>query len=105
MSKGFDPTKPVVRSRHPFEGASRKPPTNKHRPAIWECMLGTVYAQNDAGEVKYFDYRWDEARAFAGVAPDRDPRVAKAATAGGQWKYCRLPDSLRRSQPALWVTE
>ena len=84
-------------------------PTRKHRAAIWECMLGTVYAMNDAGEVRYFDYKWDEAVAFAGVTPERDPRTAKPT--------CPHPDDLfagvvvgikrdhtiRATQPALWV--
>lgn len=49
-------------------------PTKQHRPAIWECMLGTVYAFNGK-EVKYFDYDWEGARAFAGVQNHKDPRV------------------------------
>jgi len=88
---------------HPFEGATRRPPTLKHRPAIWECMLGTVYAQNDAGEVQYFDYRWDDARAFAGVTPERDPRVAKANSASNGWSVWALPHLLNRRQTALWL--
>lgn len=53
-------------------------PTQKHRPAIWENMLGTVYARNAAGEVRYFDYKWNDARAFAGVDVEgADPRVWK----------------------------
>lgn len=94
-----------MRATHPFHGATRRPPTLKHRPAIWECMLGTVYAQNDAGEVQYFDYRWDDAKAFAGVTPDRDPRVARASQATNAWRYCRLPELLGRRQPALWITK
>lgn len=54
----------------------RKPPTLKHRPAIWENLLGTVMAKNDAGEVRYFDYDREAAAEFAGVSPDRDPRIA-----------------------------
>lgn len=53
-------------------------PTLKHRPAIWENMLGTVYAMNDDGEVRYFDYRHDEARAFAGI-PNGDHAAARNA--------------------------
>jgi hypothetical protein len=58
--------------------AAKKPPTSRHRTAVWECLLGTVYARNDAGEVKYFDYDYPAAMAFAGVTPERMPRVAKA---------------------------
>lgn len=92
-----------VQQHRPFDGATRRPPTNKHRPAIWECMLGTVYAMDDQGEVRYFDYRWDEARAFAGVSPDRDPRVAKASSASNGWAIWRLPHLLNRRQTALWL--
>lgn len=58
--------------------ATKLPPTRRHRPAIWENMLGTVYAMNAAGETRYFDYDHDGARAFAGVdEPDADPRIAR----------------------------
>lgn len=30
----------------PFEGARKARPTQAHRPALWEAMLGTVYAMN-----------------------------------------------------------
>lgn len=54
----------------------RMKPTEAHRPAIWENMLGTVYARNAAGEVRYCDYRYEEAFAFAGVrAEGADLRV------------------------------
>lgn len=61
---------------HPFAGARKMKPTQKHRMAIWECMLGTVYARNAEHDVKYFDYDWDAAREWAGVdAEGTDPRV------------------------------
>lgn len=53
-------------------------PTKQHRPAVWEAILGTVYAQNDEGKVRYFDYDWEAALRFAGVSEDRDPRVYRA---------------------------
>jgi len=56
---------------------SRKPPTRGHRPALWECMLGTVYALNEAGECKYFDYDHTAAAAFAGVTLTADNRLHK----------------------------
>jgi hypothetical protein len=62
---------------HPFHGAVRKPQTKKHRPAIWECMLGTVYARSPQGQIRYFDYDWDGARAFAEVPTEGDLRLAK----------------------------
>ena len=52
-------------------------PTKKHRPAIWENLLGTVMAMNDLGETHYFDYDWDAAKAHAGVDGDSDPRLFK----------------------------
>ena len=88
---------------HPFQGATQRPPTAKHRPAIWECMLGTVYAMDDQGEVRYFDYRWDDARQFDGFRPDRDPRVAKAASHRAGWARWALPRLMSRRQNALWL--
>lgn len=52
-------------------------PTQKHQPVIWEGILGTVYAASPAGEVRYFDYKWDDARAFAGIGPDSDLRIGR----------------------------
>jgi hypothetical protein len=67
---------------HPFAGGKPGKPTKAHRKAIWESMLGAVYAQNDEGEIKYFDYDWAGARAFAGVEEQgRDPRIFKNKTA------------------------
>jgi len=59
------------------EGRKMKP-TKKHRPALWECMLGTLYAMNDDKNVEYFDYDWDSAREYAGVTEDRDVRFWRA---------------------------
>ena len=66
-------TKPV----HPFKGGRKAVPTLKHRPVIWECMLGTVYAASPSGEVKYFDYDWDGAREWAAITEDSDLRLAR----------------------------
>lgn len=52
---------------NPLRLGRKAKPTRKHRPAIWECMLGTVYAMNDAGVVRYCDYRYDEALQWAGI--------------------------------------
>lgn len=60
---------------NPLKLGRKAKPTKQHRPAVWECMLGTVYAFNGT-EVRYFDYRWDEAVAFAG--PLLDPRTWRA---------------------------
>jgi hypothetical protein len=54
-----------------FRGSARKMrPTMQHRAALWENMLGTVYAANADGEVKYFDYDYAEALAWVGAADD-----------------------------------
>ena len=58
--------------------AFKAAPTKKHVPAIWECMLGTVYAMNTAGEARYFDYDYDAAKQWAGVdQPGVDLRLAR----------------------------
>lgn len=93
-------------NKNPLTLGRKAKPTIKHRPAIWECMLGTVYAMNDAGEIRYFDYKWDEAVAFAGVTPERDPRTAKL----GRRPYSNMvvgrnrDHSIRSTQIVLWVT-
>ena len=71
-------------------------PTQSHRPAVWECMLGTLHAMNDEGERRYFDYKWDEAFAFAGYTEGRDPRVWKAQRNMGL-------DGPSRGQLVLWL--
>jgi len=88
------------RQTHPFAGARKMRPTQKHRPAIWECMLGTVYARNAAGEVRYFDYKWDDARAFAGVDLEgADPRLHR-----NPWACNAGNDTyIRKGQRVLWV--
>lgn len=87
-----------TRPTHPFHGARKMKPTQRHRAAIWENMLGTVYAANDAGEVKYFDFDWDAARAYAEVdAEGADPRVARCPNAHGG------VDRPRKGQLVLYV--
>lgn len=69
----------TTRAQYPLSLGRKMQPTTKHRPAIWEMLLGTVEAMNDAGEVRYFDYDYDAAVAFAGVEEEgRDPRLARA---------------------------
>lgn len=63
--------------------AVKKVPTKAHRPAIWENMLGTVYAMNKAREVQYFDYDYAEAVAFVGNV--EDVRVHRI-TPSTRWK-------------------
>lgn len=83
--------------------ARRMPPTQKHRPAVWEMMLGTVYAMNDDGETKYFDYKWDDAVAFSGATQERDPRWAKK---NKRVRYSRDGvNEPRYGQKVLWITD
>ena len=68
---------------HPFaSGKKTAGVTIKHRPLIWECMLGTVYAMdwttkdiNAKGE--YFDYDYTKAHHHAKVAQCTDLRVCR----------------------------
>lgn len=73
---------------HPFEGGKvTKGITKKHRPLIWECMLGTVYARRAGDDVAtYFDYKIEEARKFVDLARYTDLRI------------CRNPDPFYRDQ-------
>lgn len=63
---------------HPLSAATgfpRQRPTRRHRPALWEGILGTVYA-SDGHVGRYFDYDWAAARAYAGVdAEGADARL------------------------------
>lgn len=73
-----------VRALNTFRARARKaPPTRAHRVALFENMLGTVYAVSPAGEVRYFDYDW--AAAVAWIGDVKDVRVArfKPGTATG----------------------
>jgi len=59
---------------NPLSLGRKMKPTQKHRPAVWECMLGAVYA-NDGTRTRYFDYDWEGALAYAGVTSETDPRT------------------------------
>jgi len=80
--------------------AHKAPPTKKHVPAIWEGLLGTVYAQSPDGVVRYFDYNYEAARAWAGLstaaAPSVDIRCGRSPSRWGS-------EGPRRGQIALWV--
>ena len=96
-------TNKTNRPTHPFAGARKMKPTKKHRPAIWENMLGTVMAMNAEGVIKYFDYDWDGAREFAGVTEDSDPRVFRNP---GHYSYGKgglYGGGPRRGQLVLWI--
>lgn len=90
--------------------ALKAPPLKNYRPAMWENMLGTVYAMNDAGEVKYFDYDHDAAKAYAGIGPDSAPRLYRVDRKAygkphGEYRYGGNDDyaSPRHGKLVLWV--
>ena len=78
-----------------------KKPTTNHRPAIWENMLGTVYAMDDNKEIKYFDKNYDEAKKFANLENKKDIRLFKC------FKNVRYSDEVEKNprvgQNVLWV--
>ena len=89
------------------------PPTKDHRPALWEAMLGTVFAMNDVGEVEAFDYDYDAAVRFSGaLEKDRDVRIARRRQST---RFClpkeketldyayQLPRWRGKGQIVLWV--
>lgn len=72
--------------KHPFHGGVKKRGiTQRHRPLIWENMLGTVMARSPEGVVTYFDYDWDAARAHAQVDGHTDLRIAPCKTSYQGW--------------------
>lgn len=84
----------------PFAGSVKKSGiTKKHKPLLWECMLGTVYAMDPAvkGLRRYFDYDYATARAYARVEQCSDLRLVKcpATHAGGV-------NGIRKGQWVLW---
>ncbi len=89
----------------PYAGAARlKKPTQKHRPAMWEGILGAVYAMNDAREIKYFDFNYEGARAWCGIDEDgRDPRTARGQDYSWNGKRDDVPTG--RSVYICWVVE
>lgn len=108
--KGLDNVQPTLyndhmtttaRATNPLRLGRKAKPTRKHKPVIWECMLGTVYAANPAGEVKYFDYKWDEAREWAAITEDSDLRTARIPR--GVRYYSTQVASPSPNQWALWA--
>ncbi len=75
-------------------------PKQGYRPAVWECMLGTVYAMNDSGVVRYFDYKHDEALVFAGIVPGRELRLAKCRKG---YRYGSSDDGPSAGRLVLWI--
>ena len=93
---------------NPLSLGRRAKPTKRHRPAIWENMLGTVYAMNDDRETKYFDYDYEAAIEYAGVTQDRDPRVAKPNVLKMKYRWTkgrRVDVEPPYHRPVLWITK
>jgi hypothetical protein len=69
----------TTRKTNPLTLGSRdkRTATRRHEALIWENMLGTVYAQDETGDVRYFDYDWDAAIDFAGVSDCSDLRTVR----------------------------
>lgn len=80
-------------------------PTLKHRPALWECMLGTVYAMNEQGVTRYFDYDWKAAIKWAGISDTSDARLARHKR---RVTFSRTGDSIDEpsfNKLVLWVID
>lgn len=71
----------------PFYGAPKKSSyTKKHRPLVWEGMLGTVYAlKHGHEEPKYFHYDYEDAHKHAETENHTDLRVAKVKDSYAGW--------------------
>lgn len=90
----------------PFDGARKMRPTQEHRPAVWEAMLGTVYAMNDSREIRAFDYDYEAARAFAGVDRDgADPRLARVKRRVRYGRGNSPEMEPREGQLVLWIRD
>ena len=59
--------------------------TQKHRPLLWENMLGTVYAVNPEWKTEYFDYNWEAAHAHIELDRYTDLRVCKVKVQYAEW--------------------
>ena len=79
-----------------LERYNNNKPTKKHRAVIWENILGTVYARNEDGEIKYFDSDWEGAAEFANLENAEDIRIAK-------FKRSYQGDGMRKGRTAIFV--
>lgn len=95
---------PEVRKFAQWYGKFQKP-TKNHRPAVWENMLGTVYAMDDNGEILYCDYDWDKAGEWAGLEGEgRDPRIWRNQDGSDEWGIKRyITSRIRTGKMVLWV--
>ena len=87
--------------QHPFQGGVKaKSITKKHKPLIWEGMLGTVHSRSPEGETKYHHYDWDEAHEHAQVHNHKDLRIARSPHEYS-WEGIN-PTGPRKGKHALW---
>jgi hypothetical protein len=82
--------------------ARRMKPTKMHRPVLWECMLGAVYAADVAGDARYYDYDYTAAVARIGMVADvrvhRADRAMTVRSDDGAEYY------IRKGQWVWWAT-
>lgn len=84
--------------------AKKARPTQSHRPALWECILGTVFAMNAEGVVKYFDYDHEAAVRFIGITADSDPRLYRFSTRLYPYRIgTEVNGKIKTGQRILWV--
>jgi len=83
--------------------ARKMKPTKRHRPAVWEGILGAVYAMNAQRQTRYFDYDWPGALQWAGYSEDNDPRVWRFDQ---HVRYADDPlDNPTRGRLVLWLKD
>jgi len=100
----------TTRVTNPLALGRKAKPTKQHRPAVWENMLGTVYAMNEAKEVRYFDYDYEAALVFAGLtraklmdlSTELDLRTARK-TLPYRYTNGASHEEPRKGQMVLWV--
>lgn len=79
-------------------------PTRGHRLAISPGILGTVYAVDEHGTARYFDYDRDAAYAFAGLdAEDADVRLSVPAELRQYVRRGALEANPGKYTRCLWV--
>jgi hypothetical protein len=78
-------------------------PTRRHRLAIVPGILGTVYAVNEAGEARYFDYDRAGAEEFAGVAAGKDVRYSVPPKRAQYVRSGAMEANPRPKTKCVWV--
>jgi len=91
---------------HPYTGSVKMKLKKDHVLLIFECMFGAVFARNPfTKEVKYFDFDYDGARAFAQIDKMIDLRIAKHDGRGDVYDpSINEPNARRRSTCLYGIT-